>query len=810
MTISSNEINDNQASSSLLKEYNSLKRKNARLEREYDNLMHLYKQAAALRDYNEKEKEIQMQYNQMLRDNSPDDIFLLDTKMNILLCTSSVKKRIPKDVVGKPFLLIIKELFDDDLAQKLEAVLNDVLLSSENRAIDSQTYEHSNETNDTREMFFSLKISPAFNNNGELTGIVVLSHDNTEIYSANLRAEAATRAKSSFLANMSHEMRTPLNAVIGLSELALGANSLNKDLEDKLEKIHTSGITILNLVNDILDLSKIEAGKFEINPVEYYITSLINDVVTLNTMRAEGKLLEFILHVDENLPEKLYGDDLRIKQIFNNILSNAFKYTNSGSVNWSVSFEKEDDKLWLVSTVKDSGIGIKPQDMQKLFQEYNQVDIKTNRKNEGTGLGLAITKHLVEMMNGSIAVESEYGKGTAFSIRLLQKSISLNPIGAEAAVNLMRFRHVISQRAQNAKIARINLSYARVLVVDDVSTNLEVAKGMIMPYGVQVDCATGGQQAIDMIRAENPRYNAVFMDHMMPGMDGIEATRIIREEIGTEYARKVPIIAFTANAIIGNEEMFLNKGFQAFISKPIEIIKLDSILRQWVRDKELEKELYSDINGAPLPENNAYTDELERAGAIDKSLFKNITINGLDINMSLKRFNFDENSYIQVLRTYVVNTQTLINSIKEYLSTQNMQDYAITVHGIKGSSYAICAQEVGKIAEELEFEAKAGNIEMVKASHDTFLTITENLLNDISKALSIIDSFTKKSAASPDPALLETLRKACEDYDMNKVDEVIKQLESYRYEKGEATIKWLREHIENCSLEEIISGEWPT
>ncbi|MCL2146697.1 MAG: ATP-binding protein [Synergistaceae bacterium] len=806
MANQANETHENQVNTSLSKEYNSLKRKNARLEREYDNLMHLYKQAAALRDYNEKEKEIQMLYNQMLRDNSPDDIFLLDTDMNILLCTSSVIKRIPNDVVGKPFLSIAKELFSDDFAYKLEMVLNDVILSKENRAIDSLIDKHSHETNETQEVFLSIKISPAFNNSGELTGIVVLSHDNTEIYSANLRAEAATRAKSSFLANMSHEMRTPLNAVIGLSELALGTDNLNTELEDKLEKIHTSGLTILSLVNDILDLSKIESGKFEINPVEYYVTSLINDVVTLNIMRAEGKLLEFILFVDEKLPEKLCGDDLRIKQIFNNILSNAFKYTNSGSIEWSVSFEMEGDDLWIISTVKDSGIGIKPQDIQKLFQEYNQVDIKTNRKTEGTGLGLAITKHLVEMMNGSISVESEYGQGSTFTIRILQKIVSLDPIGIEAAVNLMRFRHVISQRAQNAKIARINLSYARVLIVDDVATNLEVSKGMLIPYGIQVDCATSGQQAIDMIRAENPRYNAIFMDHMMPVMDGIEATRIIREEIETDYARNIPIIAFTANAIIGNEEMFLNKGFQGFISKPIELNKLDSILRQWVRDKELEKELYGEIDGVPLPENYNSADG---EGGWDKSLFQSITINGLDIIRGLKRFNYDENSYIQVLRSYVTNTQTLLNSVEEYLAAQNLHDYAITVHGIKGSSYAICAQEVGKAAEELEFASKAGDIKMVKANHGAFLKNAKKLLDDIGKALAKIDDITKKVAASPDIALLETLRKACEDYDMSRVDELIKQLESFRYEKGGSIIKWLREQIDNSSLDDIISGEWP-
>jgi len=808
LTDQANETQDNQEISSLLKEYNSLKRKNARLEREYENLMHLYKQAAALRDYNEKEKEIQMQYNQMLRDNSPDDIFLLDMNMDILLCTSSVKKCIARDVVGEPFLHIIKELFDDSFACKLDTVLHDVFLSAEDRSIDTQSFERSKETGKERELFYSFRISPALNNNGELTGVVVLVHDNTEMHNANLRVEAATRAKSSFLANMSHEMRTPLNAVIGLSELILDSGEINEELEDKLEKIHTSGVTLLSLVNDILDLSKIESGKFEINPVEYNISSIINDVMALNIMRTEGKLLKLELFVDEQIPEKLYGDDLRIKQIFNNLLSNAFKYTNSGKIEWRVSFERDGDKIWLVSSVQDSGIGIKPDDVRKLFREYNQVDVQTNRKTEGTGLGLAITKNLVEMMSGNIRVESEYGKGSTFYVRLLQKIVSDSPIGAEAAENLMCSRHVVSRRTMNAKFLRANLSYAHVLIVDDLVINLDVAKGMMKPYGINVDCALSGQQAIDMIKDEKVRYDAIFMDHMMPGMDGIEATRIIREEIGTDYARNIPIIALTANAIIGNEEMFLNKGFQAFISKPIDMMKLDSTLRRWIRNKEIEKALPNTEESALSHEYNDYRKTFEYEHAQGKPLLHNIEINGMDIHRCMSCFNNNEDVFIQVLRSYTTNTRQLLIRMEEYLIVRNMRDYAIIAHGIKGSSYGIFAQEVGKAAEELEMASKAGNLEAVKNGHNPFIEIINALLDNIDSALSTIDTLTKKPAAKPDTALLEKLRKACEDYDMNKVEEIIKQLESFKYEQGEETIKWLREKINNCSFEEIINGEW--
>ena len=396
-------------------------------------------------------------------------------------------------------------------------------------------------------------------------------------------AKDANEAKSNFLAHMSHEIRTPLNAVIGLGELTLEDKSLPPEAASNLEKICGAGSTILSIVNDILDISKIESGKFEIYPARYETPSLINDIVTLNIVRIGEKPIDFRLVVDENLPTALYGDDLRIKRIFNNLLSNAFKYTHAGIVEWRISFEKEGDAAWLVSSVRDTGIGIKPEDMDKLFSDYNQVDMKSNRKIGGTGLGLAITRRLAEMMDGSVTVESEYGKGSTFSVRLRQTLVSGEPIGKVAAENLMHMRYSDSKRDRNAQLVRAKLPDARVLVVDDVVTNLDVVRGMMKPYEMKIDCAMGGRQAVEMIRAEKHRYDAIFMDHMMPEMDGMEATRIIREEIGTEYARSIPIIALTANAIVGTEEMFLKNGFQDFISKPIDMAQLDAVLRRWVK-----------------------------------------------------------------------------------------------------------------------------------------------------------------------------------------------------------------------------------
>ena len=301
------------------------------------------------------------------------------------------------------------------------------------------------------------------------------------------------------------------------------------------------------------------------------------------------------------MPGSLRGDDLRIKQIFNNLLSNAFKYTDSGTIEWRVSFERDGDAGWLVSSVRDTGIGIRPENVHNLFSEYNQVDTQANRKVEGTGLGLAITKRFVDMMGGTITVESEYGKGTTFHVRLRQQIARATPIGRDVAKSLMEMRYALAKRNTTKRQERAKLSYARVLVVDDITTNLDVARGMMKPYGMKVDCATSGRRAIEMIRAEKARYDAIFMDHMMPEMDGIEAARIIHEEIDTEYARNIPIIALTANAVVGTEEMFLSKGFQDFIPKPIDTAKLDAVLRRWVRDKSRESNATAITNTTPKP-----------------------------------------------------------------------------------------------------------------------------------------------------------------------------------------------------------------
>ena len=529
-------------------------------------------------------------------------------------------------------------------------------------------------------------------------------------------AERASESKSTFLANMSHEMRTPLNAIIGLSELSIGTGEAKGEIAANLEKIYNSGITLLGTINDLLDISKIEAGKFDLIPVGYDISSLINDTAALNSVRIASKPIQFMLKVDENLPSRLLGDELRIKQILNNLLSNAFKYTKEGKVMWSITSEREGENFFLVFKISDTGVGIREEDMEMLFAEYYQLDSKANRKIEGTGLGLAIVKKMVQLMGGTITIESQYGKGSIFLVRVLQKPLTSEVIGEGVAHNLAHLRYSHDKLARNAKLIRLKLPYAKVLVVDDVQTNLDVARGMLKPYEIQVDCVTSGQQAIDAIRNEKVRYNAIFMDHMMPGMDGIETTKRIRE-VGTEYAKTVPIIALTANAIVGNEEMFLQRGFQAFLSKPIDIMRLDVEIRRWLRDKVQEAALQSSLPAAD--------------GTVVPESWK---IEGLDKARALAQFGDSEETYLPILQSYAVNTPDLLDKIRTCTESE-LPNYAIIVHGIKGTSYGICADMVGTQAEALEHAARQGNFQYISEHNAGFIKATEELIDRINAVL---------------------------------------------------------------------------
>jgi len=612
------------------------------------------------------------------------------------------------------------------------------------------------------------------------------------IDTARGKASEESRQKSIFLANMSHEIRTPLNAVIGLSELVLETNELKEENHYRLEQINSAGETLLSTVNDILDISKIEAGRFELIPASYDIPSIINDAATQSLLHKGDKQIDFVLRISEDLPARLFGDELRIKQILSNLLSNSFKYTMSGIVELAVYCKRDGETVWLNIVVSDTGIGIREEDMSYLFNDYTQMDAAANRNIVGTGLGLSITKRLVELMGGRITTESEYGKGSVFKVRLMQKHVTDMTIGHEVAESLRSFKYSEQRRRRYGSMTRLSLPYARVLLVDDVVTNLDVARGLLKPYHMQVDCLTSGREAVNAMQDESVRYNAIFMDHMMPGMDGVEATRLIRE-IGSEYAKNIPIIALTANAIVGNEEMFLSNGFQAFISKPVEISRLDAVVREWIRDKDKEEQCgYEVVEKAKI---NSWGD-CEYKQVLNKAFVS------LDIMKGVSRFSYDMDAYLDVLRSYAKNTPRLLEALMGLSGSS--AEYVTIIHGIKGSSSAIFAGETTAKAEALENAALSGDIGYVNTNNEPFVEIARTLISDINEILAEIDKENVKPIRErPDKDTLIMLLEACKNYEMNKADAAISELESYKYESGGELISWLKENAELSNFDEI-------
>ncbi|MCL2708745.1 MAG: ATP-binding protein, partial [Defluviitaleaceae bacterium] len=612
-----------------------------------------------------------------------------------------------------------------------------------------------------------------------------------ELEAALTETQKANDAKSDFLAIMSHEMRTPLNAIIGLTWLNMENEGIDPETMANLEKTHNAGTTLLGIVNDILDISKIESGKMELLPTEYNLASLINDTLTQNILRIGEKPIKMVLSVKGKIYESLCGDEIRLKQIINNLLSNAIKYTSEGEVEFAIECERDGGDVWLSLRVSDTGQGIKREDLDRLFENYAQLDAKANRRIEGTGLGLPITRKLCEMMDGSISVESLHKKGSAFTARVRQRFVSDSFICDDVIFNLSSFKYSDGLRNQIKDLHRASLPYARVLVVDDNPTNLDVARGLMKPYGMRIECVDGGQKAIDAIESGGEKFDAIFMDQMMPGMDGIEATKKIRE-IDAEYAKKIPIIALTANAVAGNEEMFLQKGFQAFLSKPIDINRLDAVIRQWIRDPEKESEFSGSIGQAKICESK-------------RAALRSMNVEGLDLIDGVKRFGGDEESYASVLRTYASSTKNLLESIG-FVDASNANDYEITVHGIKGASKNICAEVVGEMAEKLEAAAKSKDYGFINGRTKQFKEAALALIGRINGLLASFDRDSKKPAMdAPERSALARLCAACDSFDMNEAYEIMDGINSHKYENDGGLVEWLNANLQSVNFIGIVS-----
>jgi CheY-like chemotaxis protein len=426
--------------------------------------------------------------------------------------------------------------------------------------------------------------------------------------------------------------------------------------------------------------------------------------------------------------------------------------------------------------------------MEKLFSEYTQLDAAANRRIEGTGLGLFITRGLVEMMGGTIAADSEYGRGSTFQISLPQRIVDETPIGGEQAEKFRSLRLVEERNREN--LTRSYMPYGKILVVDDLETNLDVMIGLLMPYGLGVDTALSGREAVEAVRKGDPRYDLVFMDHMMPGMDGVEASRIIRDEIDTDYARTVPIVVLTANAVAGNREMFLKNGFNDFISKPVDIKQLDLILNRWIRDKQ---------SGETLREAEIRNSERihETLDAENRRLLEH-PVEGIDLAEFRTRYGGGI-SYMPILRSFVLHTPPLLESMNAHLET-SLPDYAVEAHGLKGACGAVCAAEAAALARELEQAAVEGNLELVRSRHGDLMHSLRLLLDNLEALLARRDALRpaeeKEKRAEPEEELLRRLSHAAGEFNSAAVEGILDNLEQYRYEKGEDLIRRLRERAE--------------
>ncbi|MCL2604422.1 MAG: ATP-binding protein [Defluviitaleaceae bacterium] len=560
-----------------------------------------------------------------------------------------------------------------------------------------------------------------------------------QLTSALESADAANKAKSNFLATMSHEIRTPMNAILGITQILIQNDEFPREYVSEINKIYVSGSNLLGIINDILDMSKIETGKMELSPEEYDVPSLINDAVQLNVVRIGSKPIEFILDIDETLPLSLIGDELRLKQILNNLLSNGIKYTESGYVKLSVSHSEEGGEVSLNFVVEDTGQGMKLEDRDSFFSEYSRFNTETNRSTEGTGLGLSITKKLVEMMDGTIWAESEYGKGSIFMVMVKQGAVDCKTIGAELAKQLSSFEFRGNQQFDNLQITREPMPYGSVLVVDDVETNLYVAKGLMMPYHLKIETATSGFSAIDLV-SDGSIYDIIFMDHMMPKMDGIETTKRLRD---AGYAK--PIVALTANAVVGQAEVFFENGFDDFISKPIDMRQLNAILNKYIRDKQ-------------LPE------VVEEARRQNNTKKENTGNTALEAEL-LKVFVKDAKKIVPIIEAVYRNVESATDD--------DFRTYVINVHAMKSALANIGEKKASKTADLLERAGKNKDKNIIKSETGDFIEALRSIIGRIDLSSHKDESGSIDEDSDFLREQLKLIKAACEDYDDLAVESII-------------------------------------
>lgn len=645
----------------------------------------------------------------------------------------------------------------------------------------------------SKAMFDSLELK--VQGNAELLKIVEIKRKD---------AKMAAKVKTDFLANMSHEIRTPMNAICGMTDLLL-QTEMTEEQHVYLDTIKTSADNLLSIINDILDFSKIEAGKMELVEQNYNLLSQLNALQNTIDVRIGDKPLTFEIIMKRDMPTELHGDDVRVQQIMLNFLTNAVKYSERGSIKLILDYERIfDETILFKGSIVDTGIGIKKDDMDKLFEEFSQVDMARNHQIEGTGIGLTITDRLVKAMNGHISVESEYGVGSTFSFEIDQKVTDFDSVidtdSQDEFISLSSsglLKKLMNDRDGSGQIATFIAPDARVLVVDDNAANLLVARGLIGKYGVSIETCSSGQETLDLLEKDQ-NFDMLFVDHMMPGMDGVELVKTLRAKDG-EFYRNVPIVALTANAIKGVSDLFLANGFWDYMSKPIDVKVLGRVMNDWIPpSKRVEKDCV--VGGVDAEENalliNSYNIPHDVNAGIAKETVTQDNVEIVDVDSELKmalsnipEMNFDNglflcgndfDIYLSVVEIYVKSSGQIIERINAALATNDLQNYGIEVHGVKSSSRNIGAEALGELAYALEMESKAGNAAFVKEKHEEFMDAYTALLEKLSNALLVNndDSAEELIEISQDEfvELLNGCIEALDSFDVNKASELIGKL----------------------------------
>jgi signal transduction histidine kinase/CheY-like chemotaxis protein/HPt (histidine-containing phosphotransfer) domain-containing protein len=583
-------------------------------------------------------------------------------------------------------------------------------------------------------------------------------------------AKAASQAKSQFLASMSHEIRTPMNAIIGMSDL-MRTDNLDDVQQGYFTDIKKMAKSLLQIINDILDFSKIEAGKLEVTPVHFSPASLYDNICSMSKFTALAKELEFKSSFDPDIPPAIYGDETRIRQIITNIVNNAVKYTPHGSVSFSFSRAVRGEKDFLVITVEDTGIGIKEEDMPKLFDTFQQFDREKNRGIVGTGLGLSITKNLISLMNGEIEVKSVYGKGSVFTIRL--------PL-------IKGDEEKIEQKGISERVSAI--AEIPVLVVDDNPINLTVAQGFLATHNIYPDTALNGIEAIKMVKAK--RYDMVFMDHMMPDMDGIEATQAIRAldsspSFDPSWFREMPIVALSANAVSGAREAFLQGGMNDFVSKPIEAEQLNMMLLKWLPKEKITMIAQKKSKGRSAGE-EGIIGELKR-------------IEGMNPGLGLSHVGNNEAAYLQMLRQFCAEYEGYVAGIEQYLDEEKWQEYTIRLHAMKGVFANMGVDPVAQWAYDLERASRNGDYAKCREETRRFIArmfeFKQKLL-----ATSLIHQEEAAEKRQVEPAellkVMEDLEEACRQGMSDQADTLAESLKAMSFnQKADPLMADIRELI---------------